>query len=184
MHEILSQLEEKMMKTLDSLYHNFNKIRTGRASAAVLDDIKVNYYGSQTLIKQISNINIPEPRLIVIQPFDVSTMGEIVKAIQAANLGITPENDGKIIRLPFPQLTEDKRKEIVKQVKKVVEDTKIALRNIRRDQNEEVKKSKKNNELTEDQEKKMLDDIQKATDRWIEKVEEIAQNKEKEILTI
>ena len=184
MNEILTQSDERMSKSIDTLLHNFNKIRTGRASASILDDVKVNYYGVLTPIKQISNINIPEPRMIIIQPYDVTTLSEIVKAIQAANLGITPENDGKVIRLPFPPLTEDKRKDIVKQVKKVSEDTKIAIRNIRREQNEEAKKIKKAAEITEDQEKKLLEDIQKSTDKWIEKVEEMTKNKEKEILAV
>ena len=184
MNEILDQSNERMSKTLDSLLHNFSKIRTGRASAAVLDDVKVNYYGVPTPVKQLSNINIPEPRMIIIQPFDVSTINEIVKAIQAANLGITPENDGKVIRLPFPPLTEDKRKDIVKQVKKVSEDTKVAIRNIRREQNDEVKRIKKASEITEDQEKKLLEDIQKSTDKWIEKIDEMTRNKEKEILAV
>ena len=184
MNEILTQSNDKMSKAIDALSHNFSKIRTGRASAAVLDDVKVNYYGVPTPVKQLSNINIPEPRMIIIQPFDVTTLNEIVKAIQAANLGITPENDGKVIRLPFPPLTEEKRKDIVKQVKKVSEDTKVSIRNIRRDQNEEVKRIKKASEITEDQEKKLLEDIQKSTDKWIEKIDEMAKNKEKEILAV
>jgi ribosome recycling factor len=166
------------------MIHNFNKTRTGRASASVLEDIKVNYYGEQTLIKQLCNINIPEPRMITIQPYDATTLVEIEKAIWAANLGITPENDGKIIRLPFPALTEEKRKDIVKQVKKIAEDAKVAMRNIRRDVNEQVKQMKKTSELTEDQEKKTLDEIQKATDKWIAKVDEVTKNKEKEILEV
>ena len=184
MSEVLKQSDEKMSKSFESMIHSFVKTRTGRASASVLDDIKVNYYGTPTPIKQLSNVNIPEPRMITIQPYDKSTLQDIEKAIYAANLGITPENDGNIIRLPFPALTEDKRKDIVKQIKKIAEDTKVAVRNIRRDQNEVVKKMKKNSELTEDEEKKTLDDIQKSTDKWIEKIDEATKNKEKEILEV
>ena len=184
MNEILTQTENKMLKSFDAMLNQFSKTRTGRASAFVLDDIKVNYYGANTPIKQLSNVNIPEPRMITIQPYDKTTLTEIEKAILAANLGITPENDGNIIRLPFPALTEEKRKEIVKQIKKIAEDTKVAVRNIRRDQNEVVKKMKKDGELTEDQEKKTHDDIQKATDKWITKIDEATKNKEKEILEV
>jgi ribosome recycling factor len=184
MNEVLKQSDEKMSKSFDAMLHNFSKIRTGRASASVLDDIKVNYYGTLTPIKQLCNINIPEPRLIIVQPFDATTLTEISKAIQAANLGITPESDGKVIRLPFPPLTEDKRKDIVKQVSKISEDTKVAIRNIRRDQNEVIKQMKKKSELTEDEEKKTLDEVQKSTDKWIEKVTEVTKNKEKEIMSV
>ncbi|MCL2063017.1 MAG: ribosome recycling factor [Candidatus Cloacimonetes bacterium] len=184
MTEVLKQIEEKMEKSFESMIHLFSKTRTGRASASVLDDIKVNYYGAPTPVKQLSNVNIPEPRMITIQPYDKTTLGEIEKAILAANLGITPENDGNIIRLPFPALTEEKRKDIVKQVKKLAEDTKVAIRNIRRDQNEIVKKMKKDSEITEDQEKKALDEIQKSTDKWITKIDEVTKNKEKEILEV
>ncbi|HOD54035.1 MAG TPA: ribosome recycling factor [Candidatus Cloacimonadota bacterium] len=173
-----------MNKTFESLAHQFTKTRTGRASASILDDIKVNYYGTPTPVKQLGNINIPEPRMIILQPWDKTTLSEIEKAILAANLGITPENDGNVIRLPFPSLTEDKRKEIVKGVKKQAEDAKVASRNVRRDFNELVKKQKKNSEITEDQEKKILDDIQKLTDKWIEKIDDLAKNKEKEIMDI
>ena len=184
MHEIITQSEEKMTKSYESMIHSFSRTRTGRATASVLDDIKIDYYGAQTPVKQLSNVNIPEPRMITIQPYDKSTLSSIEKAILAANLGITPENDGNLIRLPFPALTEEKRKDIVKQVKKIAEDTKIAIRNIRRDQNELVKKMKKATEITEDQEKKILEDIQKATDKWIEKIDETSKNKEKEILEV
>ncbi len=184
MDELLKQLQEKMNKTFDSLVHQYTKTRTGRATASILDDIKVNYYGTPTPIKQLGNVNIPEPRMIILQPWDKTTLSEIEKAIYAANLGITPENDGNVIRLPFPSLTEDKRKDIVKGVKKQAEDAKIAARNVRREINETAKKMKKTSEITEDQEKKVLDDIQKTTDKWIEKIDEIAKNKEKEIMDI
>ena len=184
MEEIIKQTDEKMSKSFETMIHTFSKTRTGRASASILDDIRINYYGTPTPIKQLCNVNIPEPRLITITPYDKTTLSEIEKAIHAANLGITPENDGNVIRLPFPALTEDKRKDIVKQIKKIAEDTRVAVRNIRRDLNELIKKQKKNSEITEDQEKKILDDIQKATDKLIEKIDETARNKEKEILDV
>ncbi len=184
MEDIVKQADEKMLKTFESLAHLYSKTRTGRASASILDDIKVNYYGTPTPVKQLGNINIPEPRMIILQPWDKTTLSEIEKAILAANLGMTPENDGNVIRLPFPPLTEEKRKDIVKGIKKQAEDSKVAARNVRRDFNEAVKKSKKNSEITEDQEKKILDDIQKLTDKWIEKIDDLAKNKEKEIMDI
>jgi len=184
MEDLLKQAEEKMKKTLESLGNQYIKTRTGRASASVLDDIKVNYYGTLTPVKQLGNINIPEPRMIIFQPWDKTTLSEIEKAILAANLGITPESDGNIIRLPFPQLTEDKRKDIVKTVKKQAEEAKVACRNIRRDYNEVIKKDKKNSEITEDEEKRLLDEVQKITDKWIEKIDELANQKEKDIMDI
>ncbi len=178
------QAGDKMQKTLESLLHQFSKIRTGRASASILDDVKINYYGQPTPVKQLCNISIPEARLIVIQPWDKTTLGDIEKAILAANLGITPDNDGNVIRMPFQPLTEDKRKEIVKSLKKMAEDARVAVRNIRRDVNEEVKKAKKDSELSEDEEKKQLKEIQDATDDWINKIDEAEKVKEKEILEI
>ncbi len=184
MEKLKKEMDQKMQKAHESLLHQFTKLRTGRASVAILDDIRVNYYGQPTPIKQLCNISIPEPRLIVIQPWDKTTLGDIEKEILAANLGITPENDGNVIRLPFQQLTEEKRKDIVKQIKKLAEDTKISIRNIRRDGNETGKKMKKNSEITEDDEKKLLTEIQELTDKWIEKTSESADHKEKEIMEI
>jgi len=175
---------EKMQKTMDSLLHQFSKIRTGRASASILDDVKINYYGQPTPVKQLCNISIPEARLIVVQPWDKTTLADIEKAILAANLGITPENDGNVIRMPFQPLTEEKRKEIVKSLKKMSEDACVAIRNIRRDANEEVKQSKKDSAISEDEEKKLLKEIQDVTDEWIKKVDEAEKVKEKEILEI
>ncbi|MDD3501532.1 MAG: ribosome recycling factor [Candidatus Cloacimonetes bacterium] len=184
MVDFLKEAEEKMNKTSESLGNQYIKTRTGRASASVLDDIKVNYYGTLTPIKQLGNINIPEPRMIIFQPWDKTTLSEIEKAILAANLGITPENDGNIIRLPFPQLTEEKRKDIAKTIKRQAEDAKIACRNIRRDYNDMIKKDKKNSEITEDDEKRLLDEVQKVTDKWIEKIDELSNIKEKDIMDI
>jgi ribosome recycling factor len=184
MHDLTKTLEEKMQKAFDSLLHQFGKLRTGRASAAILDDIRVDYYGQPTPIKQICNVTIPEPRTIVVQPWDKSTLAEIEKQINAANLGVHPVNDGNVVRLPFPQLNEEKRKDIVKQVKKLAEDTKVVMRNIRRDGNEQAKKLKKDSEITEDEEKKLEDEIQKLTDSWIEKAGVAATAKEKEVMEV
>lgn len=184
MENIKQQASEKMQKTLDSLLHQFSKIRTGRASASILDDVKINYYGQPTPVKQLCNISIPEARLIVVQPWDKTTLADIEKAILAANLGITPENDGNVIRMPFQPLTEEKRKDIVKSLKKMTEDARVAVRNIRRDANEDIKKSKKDSEISEDDEKKLLKEVQDVTDEWIKKVDEAEKVKEKEILEI
>ncbi len=184
MEQMKQEVSDKMQKTLDSLLHQFSKIRTGRASASILDDVKINYYGQPTPVKQLCNISIPEARLIVVQPWDKTTLADIEKAILAANLGITPENDGNVIRMPFQPLTEDKRKDIVKSLKKMTEDARVAVRNIRRDSNEDVKKSKKDSEISEDEEKKLLKEIQDVTDEWIKKVDEAEKLKEKEILEI
>jgi ribosome recycling factor len=184
MKDFKKNTEEKMQKTLDAMLHQFSKVRTGRASASILDDVKINYYGQPTPVKQLCNITVPDARQIVLQPWDKSSLGEIEKAILAANLGITPENDGNVIRLPFQALTEDKRKDIVKQVKKIGEETRVAMRNVRRDNNELVKKAKKNSEIGEDEEKKLLKDIQDVTDKWIAKVDESEKLKEKEIMEV
>jgi ribosome recycling factor len=184
MHEMTKTLEDKMQKAFDSMLHQFGKLRTGRASAALLDDIRVDYYGQNMPIKQICNITIPEPRTIVIQPWDKSTLSEIEKQINAANLGVHPVNDGNVVRLPFPQLNEEKRKDIVKQVKKLAEESKVSMRNIRRDGNELAKKMKKDSEITEDDEKKLTEEIQKLTDSWIEKVTVAATSKEKEVMEV
>ncbi|MCD4828309.1 MAG: ribosome recycling factor [Candidatus Cloacimonetes bacterium] len=184
MEETLLEIDIKMEKAFESLTHNFRKLRTGRASAAVLDDIKIDYYGQATPIKQMCNISIPEPRLIVIQPWDKTTLADIEKGILAANLGITPDNDGNVIRLPFPQLTEDKRRDIVKQVKKMAEEAKVSVRNVRREANDIAKKMKKESDLTEDEEKRAQSDIQELTDKWTDKVSETAASKESEIMEV
>jgi len=184
MDNIKQQVTDKMQKSFDALLHQYSKVRTGRASASILDDVKINYYGAPTPIKQICNISIPEARLIVVQPYDKTTLGDIEKAILAANLGITPENDGNKIRLPFQALTEEKRKEIVKSLKKMSEDARVAIRNIRRDSNEEVKKLKKDSVISEDDEKKQLKDIQDVTDDWIKRIDEAEKTKEKEIMEV
>ncbi len=184
MTETLMLLEEKMEKAFEALLSNFSKVRTGRASANVLDNIKINYYGAATPIKQLCNISIPEPRLIVVQPWDKTTLADIEKGISAANLGIHPENDGNVIRLPFQALTEDKRKDIAKEVKKMAEDCKIQIRNIRREGNDALKKIQKSSEITEDEEKVGSKDIQDLTDKTITKISDACKNKENEIMEV
>lgn len=182
--QIKSSLDESMTKSIKSLQGQLTKVRTGRASANVLDGVVVDYYGSPTPIKQVGQISTPEARLLQIQPFDKSLIGEIEKSIINANLGLNPSNDGNFIRIQFPALTEDKRKELVKQVKKMGEDAKIAIRNARRDQNDAVKKAEKAKEITEDDVKKFGDEIQKVTDKFVKEVDELISIKEKELLTV
>ncbi len=182
--QIKTQLNEGMNKSLDSLRHQLTKVRTGRASATVLDGILVDYYGVPTPIKQVGHISTPEARLLQIQPFDKTTIAAIEKAILGANLGLTPSNDGNLIRIPFPALTEDKRKSLVKDIKKLGEETKINLRNLRRDQNEVVKKAEKDKKISEDDSKKFQGEIQTVTDNFVKKVDEVIGAKEKELLTI
>jgi ribosome recycling factor len=176
--------KEKMQKSFDALLHQFSKVRTGRASASILDDVRINYYGQPTPVKQMCNISIPEARTIIVQPWDKTTLADIEKAILAANIGITPDNDGNVIRLPFQPLTEDKRKEIVKNIKKISEDARVSIRNIRRDINEAGKKMKKDGEISEDEEKKLLKEIQDITDEAIKKIDEAEKAKEKEIMEV
>ena len=184
MDNLKNTTKDKMQKSFDSLLHQYSKIRTGRASASILDDVRINYYGQPTPVKQLCNISIPEARTIIVQPWDKTTLGDIEKAILAANIGITPENDGNVIRLPFQPLTEDKRKEIVKNIKKLSEDARVAIRNIRRDANELGKKMKKDSEISEDEEKKLLKELQDITDDWIKKIDESEKAKEKEIMEV
>ena len=181
---IKSSLEDSMSKAIKSLQGQLSKVRTGRASANVLDGVNVDYYGSPTPLKQVGQISTPEARLLQIQPFDKSIIGEIEKSIINANLGLNPSNDGNLIRIQFPALTEDKRKDLVKQVKKLGEDTKIAIRNARRDQNDAVKKAEKAKEITEDDVKKFSDEIQKITDKYVKDVDDVVSIKEKELLTV
>jgi len=184
MDNLKNTTKDKMQKSFDSLLHQYSKIRTGRASASILDDVRINYYGQPTPVKQLCNISIPEARTIIVQPWDKTTLGDIEKAILAANIGITPENDGNVIRLPFQPLTEDKRKEIVKSIKKLAEDARVAIRNIRRDANELGKKMKKDSQISEDEEKKLLKELQDITDDWIKKIDDSEKAKEKEIMEV
>jgi ribosome recycling factor len=173
-----------MARTIEALKKDFTSIRTGRASLALFDGITVNYYDTQTPLQQLASLSIPESRQIAIQPWDQKIIGEIEKAILKSDLGLTPMNDGKIIRINIPPLTEERRKQLVKTIKKKAEEAKVAIRNIRRDSNEELKKLEKEKHLSEDILKKSQDEIQKVTDSFIIKVDEVVANKEKEILEV
>ena len=173
--------EVRMEKTIAALKDSFNAIRTGRASAAIFDKIRVDYYGAKSPLNQVASISVPEARTIVIQPFDKTLIGEIEKAIQASDLGLNPSNDGKVIRISIPPLTAERRKELVKQIKGIAENSRTSIRNIRRDGNDQAKKE---DSLTEDQEKQLLEKIQKATDEFIKKIDQVAAEKEKDIMTV
>ena len=178
------EYSRKMDKTLDVLADNFGAVRAGRANAKVLDRISVEYYGSETPLNGVATISSPDARTLVIQPWDTKLLKDIQKAIQCSDLGINPQNDGRVIRLIFPQLTEERRKELAKQVKKYAEDAKVAMRNIRRDGMDYVKKLKKANEITEDDQKKAEKDLQDLLDKYIKKVDEALAAKEKELMAI
>lgn len=182
--EILETTETRMEKAIDSLKRDLSHLRTGRANVSVLDGITVEYYGTPTPLNQVANVSAPEPRLVVVQPWDKSIISEIEKAIQKSDLGINPSNDGTVVRIPFPQLTQETREDIAKQAKAKGEDAKVAVRNIRRDANDQIKKLEKNKELAEDESKTYQDDIQKLTDSTIEKIDKAVSEKEKDIMTI
>ncbi|MBP9987895.1 MAG: ribosome recycling factor [Ruminococcus sp.] len=184
MDQIFSTAKEKMTKTVSVLKEDFGSIRAGRANASVLDKILVDYYGVPTPINQMAAISVAEARILVIQPWDKSTLTPIYKAIQASDIGINPQNDGSVIRLTFPQLTEDRRKELVKDVKKLAEDSKVAVRSIRRDCIDKLKKMEKASEITEDDLENGEEEIQDITDEFVKKIDEAAQVKEKEIMEI
>jgi ribosome recycling factor len=181
---VFQKFKDEMEKAIITLGKSFNRVRTGRASVALLDGIKVDYYGVPTPIAQVANISVPESRLILIVPWDVSVIGAIEKAIQKSDLGLTPSNDGKVVRLSIPQLTEERRKEIAKVVKKMAEEGKIKLRNARRDTNEELKNMKKDNKISEDELFTAQEEVQKLTNQYIEKTDKILIAKEKEIMEI
>ncbi|MFA5324314.1 MAG: ribosome recycling factor [Smithella sp.] len=181
---VFQKFREDMEKTITGLSKSFSRVRTGRASISLLDGIKVDYYGTPTPISQAANVSVPESRLILIVPWDVSIIGAIEKAIQKSDLGLTPSNDGKVVRLSIPQLTEERRKEIAKTVKKMAEEGKIKLRNSRRDANEELKALKKDSKISEDELFAAQEEVQKMTDQYIEKTDKILMAKEKEIMEI
>ena len=178
------QVEEKMNKRVEGFNGELKTIRAGRANAQVLDKVAIDYYGTLTPVAQVGSISSPEPRMLVIQPWDVSVLKEIEKAILKSELGVTPQNDGKVIRLAFPPLTEERRKELVKTVKKYSEEAKVQVRNVRRDAMDDYKAQKKNGEVTEDELKIIEKDIQNLTDKYIKEIDEITQAKEKEILEV
>ncbi len=184
MESVFSLAKEKMEKTIASLKYEYNGIRAGRANAAVLDKVQVDYYGCPTPINQMAAISVPEARILAIQPWDASSLSLIEKAIQASDIGINPSNDGRVIRLVFPALTEERRKQISKEVSQYAEEAKVGVRNIRRDCIDKIKAMKKNSEITEDDQKFGEEKIQKITDEYIKKVDEVADAKTKEIMEI
>lgn len=180
----MKQFEEKMQKSVDALYNEYANIRAGRANPHLLDKITVEYYGTPSNLQSVANISVPEARVIQIQPWEASLIKDIEKAIIASDLGLTPSNDGKVIRLVFPELTEERRKELVKDVKKKGENAKVAIRNIRRDANDMLKKQNKANEISDDEQKQQEDKVQKLTDKFIAEIDKAIDNKSKEILTV
>ncbi len=184
METIKKNLEEKSLKTISVLKEDLNTVRAGRANPALLDKITVEYYGVPTPLKNISNITVPDPRTLLISPFDPKSIADIEKAINIANIGINPSNDGKNVRLVIPQVTEERRKELTKTVKKLGEDAKVAVRNLRRDANEKLKKMEKDHEISEDELKKALDDIQKSVEKTEKAIDEVIAIKDKEIMEV
>lgn len=181
---MIKDTKERMIKSLEAVSRELGSVRTGKASIRLLDTVRVETYGSVMPLNQVANATAPEPRLLVIQAFDKSTVGDIVKAIQKADLGLNPTVDGQIIRLPIPPLNEERRKELVKHCKHVAEEGRIAIRNIRRDANEQAKKAQKDKAISEDQEADLHDDVQKLTDDFIKKIDELVARKEKEVLEV
>ena len=179
-----SDLKERMDKAINKFTEKLAEVRAGRANPAILNKVKIDYYGTPTPINQVAGISVPEARLIVIQPWDVSILKEIEKAILASDIGINPNNDGKVIRLAFPELNEERRKELVKDVKKMAEEAKVAVRAVRRDGIEKAKAEQKEGEITEDDLKQAENEIQKITDKSVEEIDEILSNKEKEIMSV
>lgn len=184
METVFALAKEKMTKTVNSLVHEYGTIRAGRANASVLDKVHVDYYGVPTPVNQMAAISVSEARILTIQPWDVSTLGQIEKAIQQSEIGINPQNDGKVIRLVFPPLTEDKRKEIAKDISKKAEDSKVAIRSIRRDCIEKLKAMKKASEITEDDLKDGENELQKITDKFVKEIDDVAAKKQKEVMEI
>ncbi len=179
-----TNLKERMEKTINNFSEKLSEVRAGRANPAILNKVKIDYYGTPTPINQVAGVSVPEARLIVIQPWDASVLKEIEKAILASDIGINPNNDGKVIRLAFPELNEERRKELVKDVKKMAEEAKVAIRAVRRDGIEEAKKEQKEGNITEDDLKQAENEIQKLTDKHVEEIDKILENKEKEIMSV
>jgi len=183
-NQILESTKKKMDKTIENLLYELTRFRTGKANPSLLDGIKVNYYGSIVPLKQAANIGVPEPRLLTIQPWDKTMINEIEKAIQKSDIDLTPNNDGNIIRLPIPQLTEERRLDLVKKAKKLGEESKVSIRNTRRESNDSIKKAEKDKEISEDESHRNMDEIQKITDDYIKKVDDILKKKETEIMEV
>lgn len=184
MQETITKAEGKMKKSIAALHDEFNTIRTSRASASLFDKIKIDYYGTPTPLSQAATVSVPEARLVVIQPWDKGMLNEIEKAIQKSELSVNPNNDGKVIRINIPPLTEERRKDYVKLAKNMGESSKVAVRNIRREANDDLKKQLKNSDISEDDEKRGIDDIQKLTDKYVAEINKILEAKEKEIMEV
>lgn len=184
MNERVKDYSDKMQKTIDHLASDYAAVRAGRANPHVLDKIKVDYYGTPTPIQQVGNVSVPDPRIIQIQPWEKSILKEIEKAIQMSDVGINPTNDGTVIRLVFPELTEERRKELVKDIKKKGEDAKVAIRNVRRDGNDAFKKLTKSEDISEDEVKDLEDELQKTTDKFVKEVDKMIEDKSKDIMTV
>lgn len=182
--EIINELKSKMEKSIESLVREFAAIRAGHANANLLERVSVNYYGADTPVQQLAGISVPEPRMLLVTPYDKSSIDDILKAINMANLGVNPTSDGNVIRITVPALTEERRKELVKEAKKEAENAKVAIRNIRRDANDALKKAEKNGELTEDDLKSFTDDVQTETDNHIKKIDVLTAEKESSILEV
>jgi ribosome recycling factor len=182
--DVLLESDDKMSKSVEFLQQEFGGLRTGKASPSLVENINVDYYGAPTRLKQIAGIATPEPRLIVINPYDPTALGAIEKAIHGANIGITPINDGRLIRVPIPELSEERRKELVKVAHRMTEEAKVALRNVRRDANEAIKKLQKDGQATEDERDEALKEIQKYTDDYSKKIDDLLAAKEKEVLAV
>lgn len=183
-NDVIKDLKKQMKKTLEHYRDELRSVRTGRASVTMFDNVKVNYYGAPTPVSQVATLQAPDARLVTIQPWDPNMIAEIEKAIQSSNMGFNPSNDGNIIRVPIPQLTEERRKEIMKMVKKMSEEAKIAIRNERRSGNEDIKRLEKEKEISEDDAKKALEQIQNLTDEYIDKIDELTSKKEDEVMQI
>lgn len=184
LNEVFEDAKDRMQKAVATLEKEFKRLRTGRASVSLVDGIRVEYYGTPTPLNQLATLTVPEPRTIMIQPWDQSCLGDVEKAIMKSELGLTPMNDGKVIRIHVPPLTEERRRDLVKLVKKMAEEAKVAVRNIRRDANEMIKDLKKEKEISEDEQFKGQEEVQKITDDYIKKIDELSAAKEKEILEI
>jgi len=182
--EVIHDANEKMKKTIEAVHREFNTIRTGRASGALVEGIKVDYYGTPTPLKQLAGITTPDPKLIVIQPWDTSVLGEIEKAILKSDIGITPLNDGRAVKLGIPQLTQERREELVKVIKKMAEDGRVSIRSIRREINDKIKAMEKGKIISEDESKKSIEDIQKLTDKEIKEIDSILAKKEQELMEV
>lgn len=181
---IIANCEEKMLKTIESLKKDFSNIRTGKANPNILNSVMVSYYGVATPVSQVGSVSVPDPQSIVVKPWDKSILKDIEKAIQTAGLGFNPQNDGEVVRIPIPPLNEQTRKDLVKQAKKVAEENKVAIRNVRRDAMEQLKKLEKDSVISEDELKRYSDQVQKLTDKYIENIDKLAKEKEQDIMSI